>query len=366
MELWAVKVLAMAIIFVAIFIPAILPLKVSSWFISRGEKGVFMLSVVACFGAGVFFGAYMMHLAPDVEHLLQEYWMGPSNIDYPMPQLMVGLGFFLLIFIEQSMHILKDIADKKDEKAAAKAYDNQAVEFNVGETEISVTLEKIPYDEKMGAPGSIPQVASQVSIRTTNSEAELTAEANDNGKKKMGAMKAIVMFVALSADCIFEGLSLGLQSTEAGVWNMVIAILSHEVVIAFMLGLELLKHYTPKAVFWLGFFYAMTNPIGISTGTALHEILGGDDDIFEVVSGILQAMCGGVFIYVTFIEILAQEYVGKSCTTKTVAIFVGFAVMALLKLVPSGSIAEDPDVGVGENITEVLSTILPEVSNVLA
>jgi len=327
-----------------------------------------MLSVVACFGAGVFFGAYMMHLAPDVEHLLQEYWMGPSNIDYPMPQLMVGLGFFLLIFIEQAMHILNDVADKKDEKANSQAYDNKAVEFNVGETEVSVKMEmpdseKIPYDAKMGAPGGMKNVPSEASIKTTDSEAELTP---DDGKKKMGAMKAIVMFVALSADCIFEGLSLGLQKTEAGVWNMVIAILSHEVVIAFMLGMELLKHYSPKAVFWLGFFYAMTNPIGISTGTALHEILGGDDDIFEVASGILQAMCGGVFIYVTFIEILAQEYVGKSCTTKTVAVFVGFAVMALLKLVPSGSIEEDPGVDVGQNVTDVLSTILPEVSSILS
>ena len=281
-----------------------------------------MLSVIACFGAGVFFGAYMMHLAPDVEHLLQVYWLQPADIDYPFPQLLVGLGFFMLVFIEQAMHSLNDIVDKrasKDEIEKA-SYDNSGLE-------VSVKVE--------GAETSkgLPESTSEVSLAT--SETELVQ------KKKMGAMKAVVMFVALSSDCIFEGLSLGLQSTESGVWNLVIAILSHEVVIAFMLGLELLKHYTPKQVFWLGFFYAMTNPIGISTGTAIHATMGGDE-VFEVVSGILQALCGGVFIYVTFIEILSREFVGSSSIIKTSAVFIGFAVMALLKLVPHGTI-EEPD-----------------------
>ena len=308
----------------------------SEWFLRRGERGAFMLSVIACFGAGVFFGAYMMHLAPDVEHLLQVYWLQPANIDYPFPQLLVGLGFFMLVFIEQAMHSLNDIVDKKtnNDQVEKVAYENSAFQIKVGEDPVLALEVSVKVEGDQTAKG-LPQSPSQVSF--ANSETELV-----DTKKKMGAMKAVVMFVALSSDCIFEGLSLGLQSTEAGVWNLVIAILSHEVVIAFMLGLELLKHYTPKQVFWLGFFYAMTNPIGISTGTAIHATMGGDD-VFEVVSGILQALCGGVFIYVTFIEILSREFVGSSSIIKTSAVFIGFAVMALLKLVPHGSIEELED-----------------------
>ena len=310
------------------------PLQVSQWFLQRGENGVFMLSVIACFGAGVFFGAYMMHLAPDVEHLLQVYWLQPANIDYPFPQLLVGLGFFMLVFIEQAMHSLNDIVDKKADKDQADKvyYDNSGLQVEMASPPVSVVEVSVKV-EGSETTKDMPESTSQVSLAT--SETELVQ------KKKMGAMKAVVMFVALSSDCIFEGLSLGLQSTESGVWNLVIAILSHEVVIAFMLGLELLKHYTPKQVFWLGFFYAMTNPIGISTGTAIHATMGGDD-VFEVVSGILQALCGGVFIYVTFIEILSREFVGSSSIIKTAAVFIGFAVMALLKLVPHGTI-EEPD-----------------------
>ena len=308
-------------------------LQVSEWFLRRGERGVFMLSVIACFGAGVFFGAYMMHLAPDVEHLLQVYWLQPADIDYPFPQLLVGLGFFMLVFIEQAMHSLNDAVDKMDNANQSEkvSYDNSGLNMEVGGAPVHAVEVSVKVEGNDSSQG-LPQNASQVSL--ANSEAELV-----DSKKKMGAMKAVVMFVALSSDCIFEGLSLGLQSSEAGVWNLVIAILSHEVVIAFMLGLELLKHYTPKQVFWLGFFYAMTNPIGISTGTAIHATMGGDD-VFEVVSGILQALCGGVFIYVTFIEILSREFVGSSSIIKTSAVFIGFAVMALLKLVPHGSIEE--------------------------
>ena len=315
-----------------------------------------MLSVIACFGAGVFFGAYMMHLAPDVEHLLQVYWLQPADIDYPFPQLLVGLGFFMLVFIEQAMHSLNDIVDKKADKDQVDkvSYDNSGIQIEVGGAPVP-TVEVPVKIEGGDSTKGLPESASQVSLAT--SETELVQ------KKKMGAMKAVVMFVALSSDCIFEGLSLGLQSTEAGVWNLVIAILSHEVVIAFMLGLELLKHYTPKQVFWLGFFYAMTNPIGISTGTAIHATMGGDE-VFEVVSGILQALCGGVFIYVTFIEILSREFVGSSSIIKTSAVFIGFAVMALLKLVPHGTIEEPGDhrnetadavLNIGERILTQLS-----------
>ena len=322
------------------------PLQVSECFMRRGERGMLILSIIACFGAGVFFGAYMMHLAPDVEYLLRVYWLEPNGIEYPFHQLFFGLGFFLLVFIEQAMHWLKGIADRREARKDIKA--NRLREENL-DTGMELTLGGSPFageygfgatvDQNTDTSSGMPQVTSQVSI--TDSMNELI----EDNVPKLGALKIAVMFGALSSDCIFEGLSVGLQRTETGVWNLVIAILSHEVVIAFMLGLELLKHYSAKVTLWLGFLYALTAPIGIAIGTAIHVTLNRDG-LFEMVTGILQGLCGGVFIYITFIEILSREFVGTNNNgIKTLAVFFGFAVMAALKLVPHGSFDES----VGEN-----------------
>ena len=321
-------------------------LQISEWFLRRGERGLFMLSVIACFGAGAFLGAYMLHLVPEVDHLLHEFWLDPSGIDYPMAQLLVGLGFFLLVFIEQGIHALNDRMDKKAaSNQDSPTFDIAVVENGKGQQNPGCQETAMGVDSTASECGVQPasskpmaHVNSVASIATIDSCADLVEEEENRGEK-MGAMKAVVLFVALSSDCVFEGLSLGLQSSEAGVWNLVIAILSHEVVISFMLGLELLKHYRPRQVFWLGFAYAMMNPVGIATGTAIHAFVGGDD-VFEVVSGVLQALCGGVFIYVTFIEILAREFVGSNSVIKTGAVFAGFIMMALLALVPTGALED--------------------------
>ena len=66
-----------------------------------------MLSVVACFGVGAFLDAYMLHLLPEVNELLWEAWLEPAGIEYPVPQMLVGMGFFMLLFIEHGIHALK-------------------------------------------------------------------------------------------------------------------------------------------------------------------------------------------------------------------------------------------------------------------
>lgn len=151
-------------------------------------------------------------------------------------------------------------------------------------------------------------------------------------RSKLAGFKAVMMFVALAADSVFEGLALGVQLGERGVWNLVLAILGHEVVIAFMLGLEIRKHYSLRSSFWLGFAYAVADPIGILIGIVISATTG-ESGSFELVSGILQALCCGVFIYVTFLEILAREFAHSASLVKTFAVFAGFALMAFLTFI---------------------------------
>ena len=247
----------------------------------------------------------------------------------------------MLIFIEQAMHMLKGVAERRNAAKNSTSSEVAGID-NPGCDVVKGDIKTTPIGEDkidtitVVDTSAVKRVASEASLATVESETGLLNEEEPN------VMKVLVMFVALSSDCIFEGLSLGLQSTVPGVWNFVIAILSHEVVIAFMLGVELLKHYKQKQVFYLGLFYALTNPIGVVIGIGIHATMDGDD-VFEVVSGVLQALCGGVFIYVTFLELLAREFAGSTSLVKSAAVLSGFLLMALLKLVPHGDIAETLD-----------------------
>lgn len=72
------------------------------------------------------------------------------------------------------------------------------------------------------------------------------------------------------------------------------------------------------------------------SGTVLLDTgLAGEG--IEVISGVLQALASGVFLYVTFFEILEGHVGPKSSVGSLIAILAGFILMALLALLEEGS-----------------------------
>ena len=137
-------------------------------------------------------------------------------------------------------------------------------------------------------------------------------------------------------------MALGLQATDTGSWNMLVAILSHEFIIGFTLGLQLLRHNSKLRVLCRAVFYGITCPVGIAIGTTIAEVSEQQGD-YDLISGIFQGITGGVFIYVTFFEILVDEISSGVPIYSLVSLFLGFALMSLLVLVPHG---HDDDTGV--------------------
>lgn len=101
MERWVAKLIAFFLIFITMTISGLLPIKVENWFHRKGEKGLYYLSIINCFGGGVFFGAYLMHMAPEVREVLEDSLLTPNNIIYPIPELMTAVGFFLLLYVDK-------------------------------------------------------------------------------------------------------------------------------------------------------------------------------------------------------------------------------------------------------------------------
>ena len=376
MEIWHEKLLALLIIFALILIPSIIPVRIPVKF-AASDKGLLLLSITACFGGGVFFGAYLLHMAPEVDYLLREVWMKENGLTFPYPQFFVGIGFFMLLAVEQTMYLLGGAVQSAPEENKTTP---KAKKIKANEPIIALSFEKTPREpigvlfcpdgfanDESAAKGEsaeqTPRIADIAVIemddangiddadfvtdsgedrngKDLNTEEDETKSNNAFNSESHGVRKTLMLMGALSSDCIFEGLSLGLQETKAGIWNLVIAILSHEIVIAFLLSLELLRHYRPRAVFWMAMFYSITCPAGILAGIAIMVAMGQHQS-FPLISGIMQALCCGVFIYVTFFEILSRQFTGTHMTWKASAILIGFMIMAILAAIPTNHHGED-------------------------
>lgn len=147
--------------------------------------------------------------------------------------------------------------------------------------------------------------------------------------------RSIILIIALSMHRIFEGMTIGLQGSVHNIWSLFLAVMCHELVIGFSLGLQLVKsRLSLRQLSITSFVCSVIMPVGVAIGIVLTE-LGGEDGKLAMANGILQAIAMGTFIYVTFFEIL-QEEVDPNDTSigKIVFIFAGFVMMALLDLIP--------------------------------
>jgi len=153
------------------------------------------------------------------------------------------------------------------------------------------------------------------------------------------ATRSLVLILALSLHRIFEGMSIGLQQTVANVASLFGAVMCHETVIGFSLGLQFVRSgFALRRLLITSFVCSVIMPLGVLIGLVMTEVESSDSGM-DIANGVLQAIAMGTFIYVTFFEILQEEIdAADTSLGKVVCIAAGFALMALLNLVPEGPI----------------------------
>ena len=88
-------------------------------------------------------------------------------------------------------------------------------------------------------------------------------------------MRSLILIMALSLHHLFEGISLGLQSTVAGAFMLLIALLCHETIISFSLGLQFVKcSYSRRKHYITAFVCSIVEPIGVAVGKLQSSSFG--------------------------------------------------------------------------------------------
>lgn len=229
---------------------------------------------------------------------------------YPLAETMMMLGFFLTVFVEQTILTFR--------KEKPPFIDLET--FNASGSEAGSDSE---YDTPF-----IPSMrGSQAGGHRSHghhhghlSPAELAGA---------GPLRLASLVLALSAHSVFEGLALGLQEEGTKLGNLLLGVAIHETLAAVALGVSVAKaSLGMKDAAKLGITVSLMIPLGMVVGMGIEstQTLAG-----AVVSVVLQGLAAGTFLFVTFFEILSRELDDKQDRLlKVLFLVLGYAVLAAL------------------------------------
>ncbi|KAM6979655.1 zinc transporter ZIP1 [Aplochiton taeniatus] len=279
------------------FIPARM-----KWFrdTSGTETHRVVLSLISCFAGGVFLAACLLDIIPDyLSDINAELADRDVETSFPLPEFIMALGFFMVLIMERV------VLNCQQRRAA--------------DSERAPLLQANSHGHGHGHGG-----ASSRDLEGSGHHVHVDLQAHSS-------FRSFMLFLSLSLHSVFEGLAIGLQTTDSKVLEICIAILVHKSIIVFSLAVKLVQSaVTPLwVVAYVGFF-ALMSPVGIAVGIGVIEarLAAG-----ALIQAVLEGLAAGTFIYITFLEILPHELNSpERQLLKVLFIVLGFSVMAGLTL----------------------------------
>lgn len=269
------------------FIPARM-----KWFrdSSGTETHRLVQSLVSCFAGGVFLSACLLDIIPDyLSDIAEELQARGIDANFPLAEFIMASGFFLILILER---LVLDYSGRRSE-------------------------ETTPLLSPSGhAHGFHPHRDVESSGRHVHVDFHAHS-----------SFRSFILFLSLSLHSVFEGLAIGLQTTDSKVLQICIAILVHKSIIVFSLAVKLVQSAVPPL--WVAAYvgvFAMMSPLGIAVGISVMEARLASGALIQAV---LEGVAAGTFVYITFLEILPHELNSpERPLLKVLFILLGFTVMA--------------------------------------
>ena len=143
---------------------------------------------------------------------------------------------------------------------------------------------------------------------------------------------ALAVTVALSLHSIPAGLALRLQSTLAGAFALLLAVVAHKGAAAFALGVSLDRGAIGgRKVLTTVVGFSLTTPLGIVLGPGFGHVL--EDQGAKMSEALFDGLAAGTFLYLATMDILAVEFASPQATLPKLAwLGAGLRFMAVLAL----------------------------------
>ncbi|MEQ2271160.1 hypothetical protein XENORESO_000282 [Xenotaenia resolanae] len=275
-----------------------IPAKVK-WF--RDTNGTeahrIVLSLISCFAGGVFLAACLLDIIPDyLSDISAELDAQKLETSFPLPEFIMAAGFFTVLILEKMVLSFRQMRGARDERA--------------------------PLLSENGHGHTHSGAVTTPDLESSGHHVHVDFQAHS-------PFRSFMLFLSLSLHSVFEGLAIGLQSTDSKVLEICIAILVHKSIIVFSLSVKLVQ--SAVRPFWIAAYisvFALMSPLGIAIGISVMEaeLAAG-----ALIQAILEGLAAGTFIYITFMEILPHELNSAgNQVLKVFFILLGFTIMAAL------------------------------------
>ncbi len=348
-------------LFLGQLVSALVPIKVKAETCDLGKRGRLIIALLNCAAGGFFFGGYLMRLYPEARSILDKSLLTPTGLKYPIPELVIGLGFFLVAFVDYAVFLALQKADDKTETENAERIGGEDTWGTFLLRDAMDKLERTPVTQVHEEDPLVPlrsRTESQISTRpgriltknvsfadavaitriTHDVEAEherrlISREELPQQEtiehSKDGVARSSMLYLALGLDSLLGGLTLGLRESVHSVIVHFAVLICHQCLMAFGIGLDLALRCTTGVTIWIGVVYSLTPVMSVSVGTAIAEVAGYQGSrSFDITTGILQCVCCGTFIYCCFFGILTPNLTGSHSMYKSLVTLLSFGVMA--------------------------------------
>lgn len=286
------------------------------------------ISLVSCFGGGVFLATCLLHLLPEARSQLTKGLLAQwgSELSYPLTEFLCILGLLVVLVIEQVALSWKETHGRSSTPVSAAS---SPLGAGVPRPNYGSVQRAAPY-----ADGHAHGLLDSGTEDDEGDEEGHVAQSVHGDPNSHSSLRSVVLVVSLSLHSVFEGVALGLQPSAALLLQLLLAVCIHRGILAFTLGLNLVHSRLGRTgVAVSGLAFSLMAPLGMVLALLLVQ---EEPSHMAFLNGCLQGLACGTFLYVTFFEVLPHEMShAHNRLPKLLAIILGVgAITALLFATP--------------------------------
>lgn len=311
--------------------------KLNRWAEVENRRIEWILTLLSCFAGGVFMGTCFLDIFPHInEHYAHFRKEANWSTEFPLPEFIVCCGFFLVYLLEELiLKVFAPTEKRKKCRTISRIGNNDGKDSSLS---ICSKPDCVMNSIKNHNEIDIQQVTQ--TLRHCNScldmlthEVVIDKYLNEDSKTT-DLLKSLTFAFAISFHSVLEGFALGVQDNSAGILTLFISLIIHKSIEAFSVGLQINKSGNNSLIIVgsLILAYALMTPIGSITGDFITNLEIAELPKEGIIIG-LESLAAGTFIYVTFLEVLAQERANDhSNLLQLAAIFIGFLVINIIQI----------------------------------
>ena len=300
-----VKILLIISMMISTFLSILLPFKLLNRVKDNQDTASrslwrTILSYSSCFSGGVFIAACLLDLLPEANEKMEEILeqikeQYDVEIDYPVTNLMLCLGFFMILTLEQLVLSLQESwLDRRHHELA--------------ETQPLLTHNHSHHHHHHSSSDHQHPALSGVSGEVHHHH---DGHGHHHGHAahsllQHSTLRSLMLLTALSFHSVFEGIAIGLQDNSADLMSIFIAVMVHKALMAFSLGLNMAQSdLSGKSFLVSSVVFSLASPLGVIIGIMMSGLPPSLPS--DICNGVLQCVAGGTFLYITFFEVLPHE-----------------------------------------------------------